>query len=241
MADIVLVHGAWHGAWCWYKVIPLLAAAGHQVHAIDLPGHGIDRTPTREVSLSAYADRVAAVLDDCAGPALLVGHSMGGAVISQAAELRPSRVLKLVYVAAFLLEDGVSLSDEAAKDPQSVIPEGLLPQSDGSLLFRMNKVREAFYGDCSDADIALCQALLVPQAGRVFRTPVQLSAEGWGRVPRSYIEATGDRAITLDAQRLMHQAQPCEDVFTLETSHSPFLSQPAALADLLLGCLGRGD
>jgi pimeloyl-ACP methyl ester carboxylesterase len=81
---IVLVHGAFGGAWCWEPVLPGLRAAGHTVEAIDLPGHGEDKTPVAEVTLDAYADRVCGVL--AAGPpAVLVGHSMGGVVVTQAA------------------------------------------------------------------------------------------------------------------------------------------------------------
>ena len=84
MARIVLVHGAFSGAWAWEPVLPGLSAAGHQVQAIDLPGHGDDHTPTADVTLDAYADTVCSVLAEGAA-AVLVGHSMGGVVITQAA------------------------------------------------------------------------------------------------------------------------------------------------------------
>ncbi len=110
MARIVLVHGAFAGAWCWEPVLPGLRAAGHEVEAIDLPGSGMDETPVEEVSLDAYANRVCAVL---AGgrPAVLVGHSMGGMVITQAAARCPEHVAALVYLAAFVPADGQSLME----------------------------------------------------------------------------------------------------------------------------------
>ncbi len=105
MSTFVLVHGGWSGGWTWEKVVPLLEEAGHQVEAPDLPGHGDDRTPIPQVSLQGYADRICRVLDAQPEPVVLVGHSSGGLVISQAAEQRPDKVKMLVYLAAFLLRD----------------------------------------------------------------------------------------------------------------------------------------
>ncbi len=92
MSTYVLVHGAWHGSWCWEKVVPLLEQAGHQVEALDLPGHGQDKTPIREITLAAYTNRVCETLDAQAEPVILVGHSLGGMVITQAAEERPAKI-----------------------------------------------------------------------------------------------------------------------------------------------------
>ncbi len=106
MATYVLIHGAWHGAWCWDKVVSLLKMKGHRVEAPDLPGHGKDRTPIGEVSLEAYAEKICKVLDAELEPVILVGHSMGGIAISQAAEYLPDKIETLVYLTAFLLRDG---------------------------------------------------------------------------------------------------------------------------------------
>ena len=88
MSTYVLIHGSWHGAWCWYKVVPRLEQAGHTALAIDLPGHGRDWTPPQDVSMQTYVDSVCGVLDTLPEPAILVGHSRGGIVISQVAESR---------------------------------------------------------------------------------------------------------------------------------------------------------
>jgi len=77
MARFVLVHGAWHGAWCWYKVVPALERLGHAVQAIDLPGHGVDRTPLADVTLDAYVDRVGEAIARAGEPVMLVGHFSG--------------------------------------------------------------------------------------------------------------------------------------------------------------------
>ena len=120
MPRILLVHGAFGRAACWDRVAPELRSAGHCVEAIDLPGAGEDPTPIAEVTLDRYAQRVCEGLSD-GPPAVLVGHSMGGMVITQAAARCPSQIARLVYVAAFLPADGRSLLDithlpEAAGD-----------------------------------------------------------------------------------------------------------------------------
>src|SRR6201990_523636 len=110
MARIVLVHGAFGGAWSWEPVIPGLEEAGHTVQAIDLPGSGEDHTPVAGVTLDGYTERVWQALAS-GPPAVLVGHSMGGVVVTQAAARTPEQVERLVYVAAFAPADGQSLLD----------------------------------------------------------------------------------------------------------------------------------
>jgi pimeloyl-ACP methyl ester carboxylesterase len=104
MSTYVLVHGAWHGRWCWEKVVPLLKQAGHQVEILDLPEYGQDKTLLREITLATYTKRVCETLDAQAEPVILVGHSMAGIVITQVAEERPEKIKTLVYLTAFLVK-----------------------------------------------------------------------------------------------------------------------------------------
>lgn len=231
MATYVLVHGAWHGGWCWDKAVPLLEKQGHKAMAPDLPGHGSDRSPISEVSLRAYADRVVKVLEAQSEPVVLVGHSMGGIVISQAAEYRPERVKTLVYVCAFLLRDGESLLQIAQGDTEAlVLPNLVMTDDQSSATVRDEAIKEAFYGDCSDEDVARAKSLLVPQAAAPFATPVRTTAENFGRVPRIYIECLRDRAISPSVQKKMYTALPCQRVISMDTSHSSFFSAPEELA-----------
>ncbi len=101
MATYVLVHGAWHGGWCWSKLVPLLEATRHRAIALDLPGHGNDKTPLAELSLDRYVACVSTAIGTIDEPVVLVGHSLGGTVISQTAEMHPDRILKLIYLCAF--------------------------------------------------------------------------------------------------------------------------------------------
>ena len=240
MSVYVLIHGAWHGAFYWKKVIPLLERAGHIVKAPDLPGSGDDPTPTSQVSLKSCVDRVTEIIDSVAEPVILVGHSMGGVVITQAAEERPDKIAKLIYLAAFLPQNGQSLRDLAATDPASLVPTGFLVSADGvEVALRQEMVRSAFYADCSEEDVADAKARLRPQALAVLGTPVAISEERYGKVPRFYIHCTQDQAVTMTLQKAEVEAVPCR-TFTLTTSHSPFYSDPEGLTRHLLA-IGAGS
>jgi len=240
MSTFVLVHGAWHGAWCWYRVIPQLEAAGHRVLAPDLPGHGIDRTPIAGVTLSAYADRVCASLDQAGEAVILVGHSMGGAIISQATELRPERVRTAVYLAAFLLGDGESVLQRASSESDGLVMPNLQMSADGShATIPLDRVQEIFYADCPPEDVALARALLVPQALQPVGAPIRVTPAAAGTIPRVYIECLQDRAIPPPLQRAMQAAQPCRETRSMNTSHSPFFSAPRELAGHLLEIAAR--
>ena len=116
MATFVLVHGAFHGAWCWTKLVPELERRGHRAVAFDLPGSGEDKTPIEQVTLDGYIVRVSEVILRQPEPVILVGHSLGGISITAAAEHMPDRVRKLVYLCAFILRDGESLYSIARSD-----------------------------------------------------------------------------------------------------------------------------
>ena len=230
MSSFVLVHGSWHGAWCWDKMVPRLEAAGHQAIAIDLPGHGADSTPLEGMTLASYADRVCETLAALPEPAILVGHSMAGVVISQAAEQCPERIRTLVYLAAYLPRDGESLLQLALTDAGSQItPALVLDEAHGYHYLREDARPAALYHDCSPADVARAQSLLVVESNAVVGTPVHLTTARYGRVPRVYIRTTQDRGVTPELQDRMIAAAPCAQVFTLATSHSPFLSDPDSL------------
>lgn len=235
MNTYVLIHGSWHGAWCWHKVIPLLEAAGHKAIALDLPGHGRDWTPPGQVTMQSYVDSVVKVLDEQPDPVILVGHSRGGIVISQTAEARPERVKALVYLAAFLIPNGEPMIQTALSDAESLIVANLeLNEAEGWHMLKVEAFRDALYADCSPADVALAHALLTPEPNAPVGTPLQLSDENFGRIPRVYIECLQDRGVSPGVQKKMYTATPCQQVLSLNTSHSPFLSAPQSLVEHLL-------
>jgi pimeloyl-ACP methyl ester carboxylesterase len=247
MSRFVLVHGSWHGAWCWDKVVPLLEAAGHRAVAIDLPGHGADRTAFAEVSLDGYARCIQAALDAEPEPPILVGHSMGGGAITQAAELAPERIAALVYVAAFIPRPGESVAELAQSDAGSLIGRHVVvdPVS-GTAHLDDAVVRECFYGDCTASDLARARSRLRPDPLAPLITPLRAGRRGGPgdatAIRSVYIECLKDRAVTPALQRRLHTRARCERVYTLETSHSPFFSAPEALARLLIASIdARAD
>ncbi len=235
MATYLLIHGAWHGGWCWRKVIPLLEANGHKALAPDLPGNEEDETPLADVTLASYASRICEIAHAQPEPVILVGHSMGGIAITQAAENCPERMRALVYLTAFLPRNGESLVSWALQDRESMVnPTTMEPQANGAIEFKPEHAREAFYGNCTDADFEFARSRLVAQSGSPFGVPVETSAARWGRIPRYYIECERDRAITLGLQREMQNHSPCQETFSIDTDHSPFLSMPEQLVDIFL-------
>jgi pimeloyl-ACP methyl ester carboxylesterase len=230
-----LIHGAWHGGWCWHKVVARLRAAGKNVQAPDLPSLGRDRTAVEEITLQKWTDSVCRHLDEAVEPVILVGHSRAGALISQAAEERPQKIRTLVYLAAYLLADGESVAQRALQDELSLVAPNMVMAPDRkSCTLRDTAVKVALYGECPDEDVILAQSLLAPEALAPLTTPIRTSTAKFGRVPRVYIECRRDRAVSLSEQRRMHGAIPCQQIISMDTDHSPFFSSPDELTTYLL-------
>ena len=231
MSTFVLVHGAWHGAWCWDKVAPLLEQAGHEVVRFDLPGHGEDRTPAAEVTLEGYTGRVVEALDALAEPVVLVGHSLSGTVISQAAERRPEKIDKLVYLCALLLPSGKSAIEASQEDGGSVILKNAEVEEDrGRIVLGKEGMRVALYHDCPEEDFERARHLISPQPLVPLGTPVEVTDGNFGSVRRTYVRTTQDRAVSSAAQEKMYTDLPCEKVVSVATGHLPFFSAPGELA-----------
>lgn len=240
MASFVLVHGAWGGGWGWGTVASLLEAAGHRVDAPDLPGHGDSPAPVSEMTLDANARRVAERVEVAGEPVVLVGHSMGGMAVTQAAELVPERIARLVYLTAFLPCDGQSLVQLAANDPVTLVAANLIvDEAAGTCRVNEDALRETFYGECSEETARWAAARRVPESLAAFAAPVRITEERAGSIPRVYIECLRDRAIGIAKQREMWAARPCAQVRAIDTDHSPHLSRPHEVAEHLLGLSGR--
>lgn len=241
MTTFVLVHGASHGSWCWDKVVPLLEAQGHDAIAVDLPGntYGEFDVPANQVTLDTYVKHVCKVLDQLDEPVVLVGHSLGGLTITQAAEYRPDKIRSLVYLTALLLESGQASRPVASRDPQDV-RRGLERDSWtvsldlATVLFHEDSLRSRFYNDCSDDDFVWAKSMLVPQPSGPMMDPLQTTAGNFGRVPKVYIECVLDGAISHDHQKRMQTKVPCDRSIAINTGHSPFLSAPQELAGHLV-------
>lgn len=232
MNPILLVHGGWHARWCWQRLIPYLEKAGRKVLAPSLPGHEVPNDSLERMTLENYVEAICDLVRQEPDPIVLVGHSMGGLVISQVAERFPHQIRKLVYLAAFLPQNGQCLMDLIR--PQLHSPASFEISSDGlSAVMSKEKAQEKFYADCPKeiAEWAINQ--LIPQALSPFRSPVFLTKENFGRIPKIYIECTQDQSIWLQTQRSMHALADCERIYQMPTGHAPFLSQPKELASYL--------
>ncbi len=237
MSDFVLVHGAWAGGWSWEKVVPLLGQKGHQVKAPDLPGHGMDKTPLSGVNLQAYTEKICQVLDEFDDQVILVGHSMGGIVISQAAEERPQKVKKLVYLAAYLLQNGETIMQVFEEDKGSLLGANLtMPDDKSYVTLNEEGIKEVVYPDASDEDKAQIMERIVSQASMPFATPINITEENYGSISRVYIECLNDLVITPTAQKDMYTKMPCERVLSLNASHTPNYGAPEKLVEQLLNC-----
>ncbi len=271
---VLLLHGFWHGAWCWSEVLARLTAAGTRALAVDMAGHGLRARrpaapmarPFDPAALAAEPSPAAADLDEAAAlftaqahslgggaPVTAVAHSMGGNVLTRAVQDAPGLFAHAVYVTAFMPASGVPAAAYifAPENEGDLVQVAMVadPAAIGGLRLDTASpdpayrqlLRDAFFGDVGTdvADAAI--ALLTPDApagiagGATTRT-----APGWGSVPRTYVVCTRDRALQPAMQRkfieLADAAFPGNPttVHTLESSHSPFLSMPGELTDIIL-------
>ena len=235
MSIYILVHGAYHGGWCYERIMPLLETAGHTAIAVDLPGHGNNIVPIGDVSLDAYVDHVCDVVSVQPEPIILVGHSLGGMPITQVAERLPEQVAWVVYLTAMMPKNGQNRSDLAEfEGPEKMAAKRIISEDGLSSTMPEEIIPPTFYGQCSAEDVARAIERLVPQATEPFLRQAQTTPERFGTVQRAFIECARDNAIPIDMQRAMIAAQPCDRVFTIDTDHSPFYSAPDELARDLL-------
>jgi pimeloyl-ACP methyl ester carboxylesterase len=220
-ATVVLVHGAWHGAWCWTKVARLLGEEGVPTRAVELP-------------LTSFADDIGAttrVLAAIGGPIVLCRHSYGGAVVTEAG--RHPSVRSLVYLAAFALEEGESPMATAteANVPSTDLGNALIISDDGTTVtLDIGQTVDAFFHDCSEEDIEYALARLRPMQLSCLGTPV--GSPAWIEKPATYVVCTQDRAVHPELQRVM--ADRCAESIDCPSGHSPFFSKPDLVAGVLV-------
>jgi pimeloyl-ACP methyl ester carboxylesterase len=235
VATFVLIHGAWQGAWAWRHLISPLEADGHRVIAPDLPGHGGDIADPAQMTLEAYARRVQDSVASADEPVVLVGHSMGGMPVTQAAEFVPESIAQIVYVAAYVPVDGQSLADisRSGSEPDPVLPHIEVDRATGTSTVAAAARRTLFYGECSDEDVAVANARSGRESLAAMTAAAHLVRGDARRLPRAYIECLRDGAIPLGLQRQIQRSTGCGPVLSLDTDHCPFLSRPGELADQL--------
>lgn len=227
----VLVHGAYQDKSAWQEVVPRLETLGHRAIAIDLPGHGEDKTSIADRTLQLYRDKVIEVINAQSEPVILVGHSFGGITISEVAEAIPDKIDTLVYVAAYLPQNGESLLSLAEQDTGTAFNEDnfILAEDFSYATVLEADIIKIFCEDCSDMYKQYSIENHQPEATLPVSTSVSVTLENFGRVPKVYIETLQDNAVSNQLQRLMLERTPVDKILTLDSSHSPFFSMPAAL------------
>ena len=218
---IVLVHGAWHGAWCWDALTPKLREHGIDAHAVELTSHGTD--PATIGDLRSDADLVRRTAADINGPVVLLGHSYGGLVITEAAD-GLDNVSQLIYMAAFFPDQGDSMAKltGGGRAPWLSFDEGLLTVASGW-------GSKLFYSDCLPEVAASAESRLAPQSALSFQQEVGVTP--WRTVQSTYIVCADDQSVPPVAQRSW--ASRVDDSVQIHSGHSPMLSQPDKLASLL--------
>lgn len=231
----VLVHGAWQAPYVWDAVRTDLERKGNKVIVVELPGHGTDSTPTHMLSLDVYRDKVADAVSKTEGKVVLVGHSMGGMVVTSVAEKIPSKISKLVYIGAFLPASGQSLGELAMTDPDSKLGPQLIESADHLTLdVKRESLASLFIGDGSQAVKDQVLANYRPEPAIPFGNKVTLTDANFGAVEKAYIKTMQDIVISPGLQDRMIADAGIKAVYPVSSSHSPFLSQPHVISNLLL-------
>jgi pimeloyl-ACP methyl ester carboxylesterase len=230
MTTFALVHGGYHGAWCWEHLTPLLEKAGHDVVVMNLPLEDSSAT------FDTYAAVVCAALADCDDDVVLVGHSYAGNTIPLVAARRPIR--HLVYLCAMIPDIGRSLFDQLGDAPEMLNPayEQGLSVPDEQLRqgwTDLDLARAVFYGDCSEQVAQAALNRLRPQSVYPALQPCSLAE--FPTVKTTYVVCSDDQMLRPEWSRRTVRERIDAELIELPGDHSPFYSRPSALADVLLG------
>jgi len=237
MSALVLIHGAWHGAWCWRRVLPGLRAAGHGAHAVTLTGVG-ERAHLLRPDLR-LRDHIADVLglidaEELGDDLVLVGHSYGGLVMTGVADALLARGLKprhLVYVDAVTPHPGESWSSQHAPETVRARLEAAAQRPDGA----MPPPDAAVFG-LDGADRDWVNRRQTPQPAGVYQDRLDFDAARIATLPRTFIDCTAPALPTIAVMRERVRREPGWQVVELATGHDPMISAPKALVKLLLDC-----
>jgi pimeloyl-ACP methyl ester carboxylesterase len=237
---VVLIHGAWAGAWVWDRLLPYLKTANLDCVALDLPGNGSDALDPASIDLETCLTHVHGEVLKLTAPVSLIAHSGGGNIASAFAERWPDLVARIVYVAGIMLANGMSFVDVVtqaiAEYPDAVgVNNSVIYSSDR----RVSWVEPAaaaihFFNDCSAQDASAAAARLTPQGEGGRAIVMRTTPERFGRIPRLYVEALNDKSVILPVQRLMQRLTPGAKVVSLNCGHAPQYSAPDKLAGAIV-------
>jgi pimeloyl-ACP methyl ester carboxylesterase len=234
---VLLVHGAWHGAWCWAPVQTLLEDAGVASVAVDLPGQGASPLPLSDMHGDAAS--VVATMRAIGGNFVLVGHSYGGSVVSEVAHLVLSArdtegptISHIVHISAFPLDEGESPMTTILSMPpaETLMGPAMVPLADGSVSLDPVLAPGALFNLCTPAQTRAAMARVRPFNGASLTQPV--SGSEWRSVESTYVVCDRDMAIHPEHQRAM--AGRCTHTVVLDTDHAAFTSMPRETAAVIM-------
>jgi hypothetical protein len=227
VTTFALVHGAWHGAWCWERLVPELEARGHRPLAVDLS------SDDAASGCAAYAETVLAATADVEEGLVVVGHSLSGLTIPLVAAARPVELL--LFLCALLPRPGLSLVDQLREEPEIFVPgfgaQLARDEAGRSYWPDAGAASETLFHDCAPADAARAAGRLRPQGRPPNVEPFPLGA--LPDVPRASVLAQEDRIVAPAWARRAARERLGVEPIELPGGHSPFLARPAALAELL--------
>lgn len=233
----VLVHGAWQAPFVWDSVKARLTKAGQHVIVVQLPGHGTDTTSPATITMNSYRDQIVSAINSVNGKVILVGHSLSGFAISAVEEAIPNRIDKLVFLASYIPSAGKTPLSLAMMDKQThVIPDNPLyiDADHGVLDFNRDSIAPIFCPDAPDVLTAKVVANFRPDPVIPFMDSVVITAANFGHADKYYIHTMQDQVIGINLQNQMVQTAGISKVYSLNTSHSPFLSKPDSVTSILL-------
>ncbi|HAJ79565.1 MAG TPA: hypothetical protein DCO75_07310 [Fibrobacteres bacterium] len=234
MANYIFIHGSLSGGWCWSKVKKILENKGHKVIAPNLPGHEADSSiPFSDVTMERYVSFVRDIVESNNEKVILVGHSLGGAIISKVIdEITVDIIEKAYFVSALIPQNGDIIGKMLKADIASELPKAFRMNSDNMTIeFIWETVREIYYNGCSDEDFEFAKNRILPQSIIPFSTPIELG--NLKVIRRIGIVSENDRSLTPDYQRYMYRKAMCE-IRNIYSGHAPFFSKPAELVELIL-------
>ena len=226
MANFLLIHGASHGAWCWDKIVPRLEKLGHTVATIDLPLKGVDPANPYHVTMNDYETTALAAM----GPdTILVGHSLGGLTATLAAVRAPEKTSAIVYLCALVPVPGQAFTDFRAEAISPALGAAVTLDRETGLSHAIpDQAANLFYHDCSADDRAFALDRLSPQPVSVMTETLNFEKPS---APRHYIRCLDDRVVMPSYQ--MAVSEGWTNVYDMACGHSPFLSDPSDLTNIL--------
>ena len=236
MKNYILVHGAWGGAWEFSELSKLLAEDGSKVTALDLPGHGENKQDIANVTMSAYVKTVVDAIKSQDKKVILVGHSLGGAVVSQVAEEIPNLIDRLIFVAAILPANGQSpLGLMQSDEHGQLLPNVIFSEDQTYATITEDTVRNVLLNDFADTSELeqIIPNFLFEQATEPFMAEARLSEGKFGSVRKFYVRAGVDKVLSPKLQDRMLESWNMEQVFSLESGHFPLNTMPRALAEVI--------